>query len=187
MEEKRIRLLATQGFSRSDLESIPGIGLLTRWTPVCCTITGSIGLASGLILLPFHRFGTILQALSDPGPQTLTGIYFILLGCLTFTGGITRRSFYDRCYNALFRHIFHTDPIPEHGLTRRIGCAMGSVMFALSGIGFLQGDMVLSFVPAGFMVAMAAVGAISDWCMIAAVVSRMTAGRNASCTTGKCA
>lgn len=187
MEERRIGFLTAQGFSRNDLESVPGIGLLARWTPVCCTITGSIGLAAGLILLPFHRFGTILQAISDPGPQTLTGIYFILLGSLTFTGGITRRSFYDRCYNAIFRRLFHTGPIPEHGLTRRIGCAMGSAMFSLSGIGFLLGDTVLSFAPAGFMVAMAAVGAMTDWCLIAAVVSRMTAGRNASCTTGKCA
>ncbi|NJK86972.1 MAG: DUF4395 domain-containing protein [Bacteroidales bacterium] len=83
---------------------------------------------------------------------------------MTFTGGITKRSIYDRLYNLIIKSITKTQNIPEHGAPRRFGCAVGGIMFILSGIGFLNNITWLAFGPAVFMIVFALIAGLSQWC-----------------------
>lgn len=167
MKERTRRLLLMQGFCARDLDHQAGIGRLARWTPLSCAAFGSAGLAAGL--LPFGISICPCAISSLAGLWIGSGWFFIVLGLLTFTGGLTDRSIYDRLYNATFRHLFHTEAVPRHGAPRRFGCAIGGAMYTASGLGFLLGNAWLAFVPAVCMVCFAAIAGLTQWCFASAL------------------
>ena len=163
------RLLLKQGFCPTDVDDIPKISRLARWTPLSCASFGTAGLVVGSSMLPFGVSLCPCVIASVAGLWTGSGWFFIALGLLTLTGGITRRSIYDRLYNATLRHIFRTPPVPEHGAPRRFGCAIGGIMYTLSGVGFLMGNLWLAFIPAVFMVIFATIAGLTQWCFASAL------------------
>lgn len=98
-----------------------------------------------------------------------SGWFFIALGLLTLTGGLTTRSVYDRFYNAAIRPLLRTAPVPEHGPPRQFGCAIGGIFYMISGIGFLLGNVWVAFVPAVLMVVLGTIAGLTQWCFSSAL------------------
>ena len=122
MTEQIQILLLMQGFCQQDIDCVPCVDRLAKWTPLACAVCGAVGLLVG------------------------NGWYFVVLGILTLTGGLTNRSIYDRFYNATFRHLLQTAPVPPHGAPRRFGCAIGGIMYLLGGAGYFVGNHWLAVV-----------------------------------------
>ena len=172
----RIRdLLLMQGFCPHDVDNEPRIGRLARWTPLSCATFGTAGLTAGL--LPFGMAICPCTIVTFAGLWVGSGWFFIALGLLTLTGGLTTRSIYDRLYNVTIRRWFRTSPVPRHGAPRRFGCAIGGVMYVASGIGFLLGNTWLAFIPAVFMVIFATIAGLTQWCFASAIYAWLF-GRN---------
>ena len=166
-------MLLMQGFCRKDIEGVPQLGGLARWTPLSCAAFVTAGLwLQGI--LPIGAIGGVLCPCVITGVAGLwlgSGWFFIALGLFTLTGGFTARSIYDRLYNLTFRYVFRTAPVPRHGSPRKFGCAIGGVMYVLSGIGFLVRNYWLAFVPAVFMVVFATIAGLTQWCFASALYS----------------
>jgi len=163
------RLLLMQGFCQRDVDSVPEIGRLARWTPLSCATFGTAGLAAGSTWFPLG-IGLFPYAIAGAsGLWTGCGRYFIVLGILTLTGGLTRHSIYDRLYNATVRRVLHTAAVPEHGAPRRFGCAIGGFMYTVSGVGFLAGNIWVAFIPALFMITFATIAGLTQWCFASAL------------------
>lgn len=162
MKDRYRKLLLKQGFCSADIDNNPIIGRLARWTPLSCATFGTAGVFLGFF--PFLSIICPCTIAVITGFWIKSGWFFIILGVLTLTGGLTNRSIYDRFYNLFLRHIFRTSAIPKHGAPRRFGCAIGGIMFILSGIGFLTNIRWLAFGPALFMIVFAAIAGLSQWC-----------------------
>jgi hypothetical protein len=167
MKEKYKKLLLMQGFCSKDINNIPKIGRLARWTPLSCATFGATGVTIGI--LPFLAIICPCTVSAIAGFWFKSGWFFIILGLLTLTGGLTNRSIYDRFYNLVIRPIFKSSAIPEHGAPRRFGCAIGGTMFILSGVGFLLNITWLAFSPAIFMIVFAIVAGLSQWCFASTI------------------
>ena len=163
MDTRIRRLLLMQGFSTVDVDSEPKIDRLARWTPMSCAAFGTTGLAFGS-LVSIGASVCPCALFSALGLGIGSGWFFAALGILTLTGGVTTRSIYDRLYNAVFRRILRTPPVPRHGPPRQFGCAIGGGMYVLSGIGFFLGNAWLAYIPAGFMVVFATIASATQWC-----------------------
>ncbi len=168
-----------QGFCPHDVDTEKRISRLARWTPLSCATFGSAGLAVGL--LPFGLTICPFAISTLTGLRIGSGCFFIVLGLLTLTGGLTSRSFYDRLYNATLRHLLHTSPVPQHGAPRRFGCAIGGIMYTLSGVGFLGGNLYLAFIPAMFMAVFATVAGLTQWCFASAIYAWLFQRKPVSC------
>lgn len=127
-----------------------------------CATFGAAGVSLGFF--PFLSIICPCTLSVITGFWIKSGWFFIILGLLTLTGGLTNRSIYDRLYNLIIRPVFRTSAIPKHGAPRRFGCAIGGIMFILSGIGFLLNINSLAFGPAIFMIVFAAIAGLSQWC-----------------------
>jgi len=143
--ERINQLLLMQGFCQRDIDGVPCIDRLAKWTPLACAVCGTIGLFVG------------------------SGWYFVVLGILTLTGGLTNRSIYDRFYNATFRHLLQTAPVPPHGAPRRFGCAIGGTMYMVGGLGFFVGNHWLAVVPTIIMIVLATIAGLTQWCFASAL------------------
>ena len=166
MKERTRKFLLMQGFCARDVDNEPEISRLARWTPFSCATFGAAGLAAGI--LPFGMAICPCAIASVAGLWIGSGWFFIALGLLTLTGGVTARSIYDRMYNVTLRYMFHTAPVPQHGAPRRFGCAIGGIMYIASGMGFLLGNIWLAFIPAVFMVFFATIAGLTQWCFASA-------------------
>ena len=176
MKGSRIRRrLRMQGFCPTDVDSVRRIGRLARWTPLSCAASGTTGLVASSSLLPVGVSLCPCIFASTAGLWIGSGWFFIILGLFTLTGGLTRRSIYDRFYNALIRPLLRTAPVPPHGPPRQFGCAVGGVFYTASGVGFLMGDIWLAFVPAVFMVVAATIAGTTQWCFASALYEWMRA------------
>lgn len=167
MDARTRTLLLRQGFDARDVDNEPEIVRLARWTPLCCASFGGAGLAVGL--LPFGLTICPCAIFTLTGLWMGSGWFFVVLGLLTLTGGVTTRSIYDRFYNAAWRHLLHTSPAPAHGAPRQFGCALGGVMYVVSGLGFLIGNIWLAFLPATIMVVLATIAGLTQWCYASTV------------------
>jgi hypothetical protein len=151
-----VRMLLMQGYGREDVFNSPKINILARWTPFACGICGSLGFC-----------------LKSP-------IYLWLLGLLTLVGSISNRSIYDYFYQLLLRPFLSLGNMPYHGVPRRFGCAVGAILFLLSGTGFRLQHPMLSFIPILIIVPLAFIAAFTQWCF-ASVLYRFLSGKNAEC------
>jgi len=167
MKDSTQKRLLTQGFCFNDVGNDSEISAKARWTPLSCATLGTAGIGLGVIPFAFAICPCTIAALV--GFWTGSGWFFIVLGLLTYTGGLTNRSFYDRVYNATIRHLLHKSPIPEHGAPRKFGCAIGGVMYVASGIGFLIGNFWLAYAPAVFMIVLATIAGLTHWCFASAI------------------
>lgn len=182
MNETSKKLLLLQGFRPKDIDSLPQLGGLARWTPLSCAAFGTAGLwLQGILPIGGIFCPCVITGLA--GLWLGSGWFFIALGLLTLSGGITASSIYDRLYNLTFRHLFRTAPIPRHGSPRKFGCAIGGVMYILSGMGFLVHNYWLAFVPAVFMVVFATIAGLTQWCFASALYSWLF-GRDQADETG---
>jgi Domain of unknown function (DUF4395) len=150
------RMLLLQGFSRDDVTHNPNVNLLARWTPFACGCFGALGLG-----------------LRSPA-------YLLALGVLTLIGAVSSRSFYDYLYQIFLRPLTGLGEMPRHGAPRRFGCAIGAVLFILSGTGFCLGSPILSFVPALIIIPLAFGAAFTQWCF-ASILYRHISGKKADC------
>ena len=162
MNEKIKKRLLMQGFCSRDIQNEPGIGRLVSWTPLSCATIGATGLSVSFIPYWFAICPCTLTALV--GFSFNSGWFFLILGLLTLTGGITNRSFYDRIYNLVVSRFFKSTSIPKHGEPRRFGCAIGGIMYTMSGIGFFIHNPWLAYCPALFMIVFATIAGFTQWC-----------------------
>ena len=145
-----------QGYGREDVLSNPNIDLLARWTPFACGCFGTLGLILGI------------------------PAYFWTLAALTFVGFVSSRSIYDYAYLFFIRPLVNLGDMPRHGAPRRFGCAIGTVLFALSGTGFYIKAPMLSLLPALIIIPLAFTAAFTQWCFASALY-RLISGKNADC------
>ena len=150
------RMLLVQGYQQNDVIHNQNLNLLARWTPLACGCFGTLGLILG------------------------SPAYFWALGFLTLLGAIGSRSFYDYLYQILLRPLTGLGDMPLHGAPRRFGCAIGAVLFLLSGTGFYMQSPLLSFIPALIIIPLAFVAAITQWCF-ASTLYRLIFGRKLDC------
>ena len=167
MKESTRKLLLMQGFCSRDICNDPKLSRLARWTPLSCATFGATGVSIGIFPLLAVICPCTISVLA--GFWLKSGWFFIILGLLTLSGGLTKRSIYDRLYNLVIRPVLHTLPIPEHGAPRRFGCAIGGFMFIISGIGFLNHITWLAFGPAIFMIVFAAIAGLTQWCFASSI------------------
>jgi hypothetical protein len=167
MKESTRKLLLMQGFCSKDIEQNKQLSRLARWTPLSCATFGATGISIGF--LPFLMAICPCTISAIAGFWFRSGWFFIVLGLLTLTGGLTKRSIYDRFYNLVISSVLRSTPIPEHGAQRRFGCAIGGVMFILSGIGFLNQITWLALSPAIFMIVFATIAGLSQWCFASSI------------------
>jgi len=170
------QLLLMQGFRSRDVDGVRRISRLARWTPLSCAASGTTGLAVGSSLLPFGVSLCPCIFASAAGLWIGSGWFFVSLGLLTLTGGLTTRSIYDRFYNAVIRPLLRTAPVPQHGPPRQFGCAVGGIFYTVSGVGFLLGNIWMAFVPAAFMVVFATVAGLTQWCFASALYGWLFGG-----------
>jgi len=121
-------------------------------------------------------------------PYNVGGVYFLVLGAFTLTGGFSNSSIFDRLYNVLLRPLIKGSPIPPHGAPRRFGCAIGGFVYMASGTAFLLAFRTISIIGsadgpttifvtthnlllpavayglATFMVLFALIAGITQWC-----------------------
>jgi len=184
----RQRLL-DQGFCNCDLDSTPALPRLARWTPLACAAFGTLGIA-----LQFFYSSMVHPLFSEQcqcwakSPYNIGGVYFLVLGAFTLTGGFSDSSIFDRLYNVLLRPLFGGSPIPPHGAPRRFGCAIGGLVYMASGAAFLLAfrttiigggadgpttifitthNLLLPAVAYGlaiFMIVFALIAGITQWC-----------------------
>lgn len=151
-----VRMLFMQGYERDDVFSNPNIDILTRWTPFSCGCFGALGI---YLRIP---------------------AYFWALGALTFIGAVSHRSIYDYLYQFFVRPLVNLGAMPRHGAPRRFGCAIGAVLFILSGTGFYMHSRMLSLLPALIIISLAFIAAFTQWCFASALY-RLISGNNADC------
>ena len=149
-------MLLVQGYQQHDLVNNANLNLLARWTPFACGCFGTVGLILG-------------------SPS-----YFWALGFLTLLGAIGSRSFYDFLYQISLRQLTGLGDMPAHGAPRRFGCAIGAILFLLSGTGFYLQRPLLSFIPPLIIIPLAFVAAATQWCF-ASSLYRFIFGRKADC------
>ena len=145
MTERINHLLLMQGFCQQDIDGVPCVDRLAKWTPLACAVCGTLGLLVG------------------------NGWYFVVLGLLTLTGGLTNRSIYDWFYNATFRYLLQTAAVPPQGAPRRFGCAIGGIMSMAGGAGYIVGNHWLAVVPAIIMIVLATIAGLTQWCFASAL------------------
>jgi hypothetical protein len=168
MKEGTRKLLLMQGFRAGKIDSEPKIDSLARWTPLSCATLGTAGLGVGSLVsvgaavCPCALFSAL-------GLGIGSGWFFSALALLTLTGAVTDRSIYDRIYNSVIRRLLRTPPVPRHGPPRQFGCAVGGGLYALSAIGFFQGNVWLAYIPAVFIVIFAGIAGVTQWCFASAL------------------
>lgn len=150
------RMLLVQGYQSRDVFYNDHLNLLARWTPFACGCCGTLGLG---LRSPF---------------------YFWILGALTLVGSMSSRSIYDYVYQALLRPFTALGDMPRHGAPRRFGCAIGAVLFVLSGWGCYLNRPLLALIPALIIVPLAFGAAITQWCFASALY-RLLLRRNEDC------
>jgi len=153
---KTRQLLLAQGFTIAVLDNLPHVAGMARWTPLACACCGIIGLILG------------------------NAWYFLALGLLTLTGGITDRSIYDRIYNLLIRPVAGTIPIPSHGIPRRFGCTIGAILYGLCAAGFFIHNVYLIYIPSLFIITFAVIAGLTQWCFASAIYGLLS-GMPARC------
>jgi cobalamin synthase len=102
------------------------------------------------------------------------------LGTLTLIGAVSSRSFFDYLYQICLRPLTGLGEMPRHGAPRRFGCAIGAVLFILSGTGFYWQRPMLSLIPALIIVPLAFGAAFTQWCFASALY-RLILGRRGDC------
>jgi hypothetical protein len=140
MDNLTRKLILAQGYSRADIDNVGHINLLVRWTPLMCSIFGFVGIL-----------------LKSPA-------YFIGLGLCTSIGAFANHSFYDYLYKFSVRFVVPLGSIPAHGNARRFGCAIGSLLYISSGVGFTIKNWYLAFLPAILIITLALIAAVTQWC-----------------------
>ncbi|MEI6884123.1 MAG: DUF4395 family protein [Bacteroidota bacterium] len=140
MKENTKQLIISQGYNQEAIKSNKNLDLLIRWTPFACGLSGTIGLF-----------------LQNP-------YYFMFLGMLTAIGGLGSVSFYDYIYNYTLRYVLASGKVPLHGPQRRFGCSVGAILFITGGIGFYLENPWLAYIPTGFIICLAYIAAITQWC-----------------------
>jgi hypothetical protein len=78
------------------------------------------------------------------------------------------------------RPLLHLGNMPYHGAPRRFGCAIGAVLFLLSGTGFQLQRPMLSLIPVLIIVPLAFIAAFAQWCFASALY-RLLFGKDADC------
>jgi hypothetical protein len=151
-----VQMLLMQGYRKEDVFNNLQINILARWTPLACGICGSLGFL-----------------LKSP-------IYLWLLGLLTLAGAVSNRSIYDYFYQVLIRPFISLGDMPHHGAPRRFGCAIGAILYLLSGTGFQLQRPLLSFIPILIIVPLAFIAAFTQWCFASALY-RFLSGKNVEC------
>ena len=141
------RLLIVQGFSEQVVDDNPNILALTKWTPLLCGIFGLTGIILG------------------------SAYYFVILGLLTLIGAFRPYSFYDYLYKFAFRYIFKFGDGVPHTIQRKIRCVIGAIAYIVSGLGFYFDNMLMAYIPSGFMAAFAFIAGFFNWCFASTLYS----------------
>jgi hypothetical protein len=149
MDIRTKNLLVQQGYTEKNITECKSIDILARWTPFACAIFGITGL---LLKSPY---------------------YFWALGLLTSIGAISSNSFFDYLYKIFIRKLFKTNDIPKHGSPRRFGCAIGAVIYLVSGTGFFLDNPYLAYIPSLFIVMAALLAGLTQWCFASAIYNHI--------------
>ena len=151
-----VRMLLLQGYKKEDVFNNSNINILARWTPFACGFFGILGFW-----------------LKSP-------MYLWLLGLLTLVSAVSNRSIYDYFYQLILRPLLSLGNMPYQGAPRRFGCAIGAILFLLSGTGYMLQRPLLSIIPILIIVPLAFIAAFTQWCF-ASSLYRLLTGKNAEC------
>jgi len=152
------KLILMQGYSELDIKNYKKINIVIRWTPLACSLLGLLGVL-----------------LKSP-------TYLLILGLLTTIGALTNTSFYDYLYRYTFGFIFPAIKIPEHGPARKFGCAIGSLLFITSAVGFYLQNNYLAYIPSGTIISLAFIAAVTQWCFASTLYNFIFDKKEVCCT-----
>lgn len=133
--------LEAQGFRNLDEEVLSEIGPWLRWSPAICAVVMGVG--------------TILAS-----PPILWG-----LAAIAVFGAVFPRHPFDLLYNHGFRHLTGTRALPRHGPQRRFACGLATVWLTGTGLAFHEGATTLGYVLGGVLTAVAALVAVTNYCI----------------------
>jgi hypothetical protein len=135
------RRLEAQGFRGLDEAALAEIGPWLRWSPALCAV--------------FMAAGTILA--SPPALWALAAIALL--------GAVFPAHPFDLLYNGVVRHLTGTRPLPHHGPQRRFACGMAAAWLTGTGLAFDQGLTTLGYALGAALTAVAALLAVTNFCI----------------------
>jgi|GEM_PF-4452469 len=113
---------------------------------------------------------------------TLTGLLLnsplilLIAASSTLVGAFSNNSLYDRIYN-----IWAKDKVPPLGAARSIGCGFGAVVLSFSAYSMYNGDALMAYLSAGFMIVLAGLAAVTQICFVSKVLLLLGIKRANSC------
>lgn len=151
--------LDAQGYVNVDRQALAQVEPWLRWSPALCTIVMAIG--------------------------TVFASEWILWGLAPFAlaGALFPRHPFDYVYNLGVRRLTGTAPLPGNGAPRRFACGIATVWLVAAGAAFAADLTVLGYVLGGILTAVAALVAVTHFC-IPSLVYGLIFGRP-RCSTGQ--
>jgi hypothetical protein len=149
------RRLEAQGFRGLDDSAMAEIGPWLRWSPAVCTVL----------------MGAATVAASPPALWALAAVALL--------GAAFPAHPFDLVYNAVVRRLTGTRPLPRHGPQRRFACGMAAAWLVATGLAFHGGAAALGYVLGGTLTAVAAITAVTNFCIPSLVYNALFARRAA--------
>lgn len=143
------RRIEAQGFRGLDDAALAEIGPWLRWSPALCAV--------------LMATGTILAS-----PPVLWA-----LAAIALLGAVLPFHPFDVLYNQGVRHLTGTRPLPHHGPQRRFACGMAAAWLAGTGLAFQEGAAVLGYVLGGTLTFVAAIIAVTHFCIPSLVYNKL--------------
>jgi hypothetical protein len=153
------RRLEAQGFRDLDDAALAEIGPWLRWSPALCAA--------------FMAGATILAA-----PLALWA-----LAATALLGAVFPAHPFDVLYNGAVRHLTGTRPLPHHGPQRRFACGMAAAWLTGTGLAFHLGATTLGYALGGALTAVAALVAVTNFCVPSLVYKTLFGRRPAAGTS----
>lgn len=150
------RRIEAQGYRGLDDAALVEVGPWLRWSPALCALVIALG--------------TILAS-----PPLLWAVAAIAL-----LGAAMPVHPFDVLYNHAVRHLTGTPPLPHHGPQRRFACGVAAAWLTGAGLAFHEGAAMLGYVLGGALVVVAAVIAVTHFCLPSLVYNRLFPARPAA-------
>jgi hypothetical protein len=102
------------------------------------------------------------------------------LAAIALLGAVFPVHPFDLLYNGIVRHLTGTRPLPHHGPRRRFACGMAAAWLTGTGLAFHQGAMTLGYALGGPLTVVAAIVAVTNFCLLSLVYNTVFRRRPAA-------
>jgi hypothetical protein len=150
------RRVEAQGFHGLDDAALAEIGPWLRWSPALCAVLMAAATISA----------------SPPALWTLAA--------LAALGAVLPAHPFDLLYNGVVRRLTGTRPIPRHGPQRRFACGLAAAWLAGTALAFRAGAEALGYALGGALTAVAAVVAVTNFCLPSLVYNAVVGRRRSA-------